>query len=262
MHKTKYEFDGEKYKAASKHQKYLGMKIVKELNLYGAESILDLGCGDGALTQELANLVPQGLVLGIDASEGMLAEAKKIKQHNLKFQCMDINAMNFSREFDLIFSSSALHWVKDHTCLYHNALQALKPGGIIYFSFAGAGTCETFIRVIKTVMLDYPHYFKDFEWPWYMPDIQEYEKLVRQQIISEVNIWPTNADRNMTENEMIRWIDQPVIVPFLIPLPEHQRPIFRDQVVETMLQQTRRDEDNYFETFRRINVFARKLNGK
>lgn len=64
----KFEFDGEKYKNASSHQKEWGTRIISELTFTGAETILDLGCGDGRLTKQLADLVPEGKVLGIDAS--------------------------------------------------------------------------------------------------------------------------------------------------------------------------------------------------
>lgn len=72
------EFDGEKYRSASKHQKEWGSRIISELKLDGDEHILDLGCGDGVLTEQLANLVPNGLVVGIDASQGMIDTAKKL----------------------------------------------------------------------------------------------------------------------------------------------------------------------------------------
>lgn len=60
-----FEFDGEKYKKASKHQKEWGNSLISELSLNGNEQILDLGCGDGSLTEQLAQLVPNGSVLGI-----------------------------------------------------------------------------------------------------------------------------------------------------------------------------------------------------
>ena len=72
-----YEFDGEKYKQASKHQKEWGNNLISQLHLCGNEVVLDLGCGDGVLSEQIAQLVPQGKVIGIDASYGMLQTAKK-----------------------------------------------------------------------------------------------------------------------------------------------------------------------------------------
>jgi ubiquinone/menaquinone biosynthesis C-methylase UbiE len=64
-----YEFDANKYNVGSTHQKEWGKKIISELSIKGNESILDLGCGDGVLTKEMADLVPNGKVIGIDASK-------------------------------------------------------------------------------------------------------------------------------------------------------------------------------------------------
>ncbi len=63
-----FEFDAEKYKAASAHQKEWGRKLISGLNLTGSERVLDLGCGDGGITAQLAECVPDGMVVGIDAS--------------------------------------------------------------------------------------------------------------------------------------------------------------------------------------------------
>ena len=55
-----FEFDGEKYKKASKHQKEWGNDLIAQMRLRGDETILDLGCGDGVLTERLAQSVPGG----------------------------------------------------------------------------------------------------------------------------------------------------------------------------------------------------------
>ena len=124
-----YKFDGEKYKQASKHQKEWGNNLISQLHLCGNEAVLDLGCGDGVLSEQIAQLVPQGKVIGIDASYGMLQTAKKLECDNLSFVQLDINDMDFSDEFDIIFSNAALHWVLNHSLLLNHSFRALKQGG-------------------------------------------------------------------------------------------------------------------------------------
>ena len=137
-----YEFDGKKYKEASAHQKEWGAKLIQELPVSGTERILDLGCGDGALTSQLAALVtPHGSVVGIDASHGMIETAKAYQTENLSFDVRDINELNFENEFDIIFSNAALHWIKNHEVLLDKVFRALKRGGILRFNFAGDGNC-------------------------------------------------------------------------------------------------------------------------
>ncbi len=65
-----HEFDGKKYEKASDHQKGWGTRLIAELNLKGSERVLDLGCGDGSITAQIADFLPEVEVLGIDASAG------------------------------------------------------------------------------------------------------------------------------------------------------------------------------------------------
>ena len=158
-----FEFDGEKYKKASAHQKEWGGKIIAEFSFSGDEHILDLGCGDGVLTAFLADLVPAGRVLGIDSSKNMVDTARQLEKKNLQFELLDINAIHFTAAFDLIFSNATLHWILNHTRLLNNVYRALKPGGKVRFNFAAEGNCSNFFRVIRDVMADrqFSHFFRE-----------------------------------------------------------------------------------------------------
>lgn len=257
-----FEFDGEKYKNASSHQKEWANKILDELHFKGNEIILDLGCGDGTITNQLAEMVPAGKVVGIDASEGMIKTAlKDKKQSNVHFEQKDINEISYNEEFDFIFSNATLHWVKDHTKLLSNSFKALKNNGALRFNFAGDGNCSNFFKVIKQAMAEneYSQHFKDYSWPWFMPTIEAYEKLATEAEFSEIKIWGENADRYFENSEtMVKWVDQPSIVPFLKYIPEPKKDNFRKYVVEQMIKETKQENGTCFETFRRVNVKAVK----
>ena len=258
---SRFEFDGEKYKLASKPQKEWGNKLIAELELNGNEVILDLGCGDGFLSERLAALVPNGKVVGIDASIGMIQTAKKCEKDNLVFVCMDINEIDFTDFFDVIFSNATLHWVKDHERLLKNTLKALKTNGIVRWNFAGEGNCSNFIDTIKPVMNEnaYKEYFRNFEWPWFTPSIEEYEKIISNAGFSSVHIEPENADRYFSDSdEMIKWIDQPAIVPFIRCIPDEKKEDFRNTIIDRMIEKTMQPDGSCFEMFRRINVRAGK----
>jgi trans-aconitate methyltransferase len=240
-----FEFDGEKYKKASSHQKEWGKRIISELKLQGDERILDLGCGDGTVTAQLSQCVKNGFVLGIDASKGMI----------------DTADMNFNNEFDLIFSNATLHWIKDHSRLMDNCKRALKKGGLIRFNFAAHGNCIHFFKIIRETMAlnRYTQYFNKFEWPWFMPEMDDYTRLVEKCCFSEILVWGENADRYFPDAEsMAGWIDQPSLVPFLKYVPQNVKEGFRDRVVSKMLESTGQENGTFFETFRRINVYAVK----
>lgn len=256
-----FEFNGEKYKVASKHQKEWGSQLISELTLNGNEKILDLGCGDGTLTKQLSLLVPEGSVLGIDASLGMIDAAKNYVGNNLSFVQMDINTMAFNATFDIIFSNAALHWVKDHHRLLKNTFRALKLQGAIFWDFAGEGNCANFFEVIKETMAEvkYREFFCDFKWPWFTPSKSYYQKQVEAIGFSKVMVREENRDRYFSnEDAMIKWLDQPSLVPFMQCIPNEMKAVFRGDVIEKMLQKTMQSDGTYFETFRRIHVYALK----
>ena len=256
-----FEFNGEFYKQASKHQKEWGTKLISELTLKGDEHILDLGCGDGVLTEQLSELVPEGKAIGIDASIGMIQSAQKLESANLSFICLNINDIKFVNCFDVIFSNAALHWVENHQKILENSMIALKPNGVILWNFAADGNCSNFFDAIKTVMNMplYKNFFTEFTWPWYMPTKEEYTNLVDNAGFKHFNVLDENADRYFQNNEeMIKWIDQPSLVPFIQHIPSHKKDGFRKTVIEMMINKTKQPDGRCFETFRRIYVKAIK----
>ena len=256
-----YEFDGNTYRKFSAHQKEWGNKLIGELTFQGNERILDLGCGDGVLTSQLAEQVPAGEVIGIDASHGMIETAKGYTRDNVKFLVMDINNLDFDSTFDVVISNATLHWVKNHSAMLEKVYTILNNDGIIRFNFAAEGNCSHFYKVIREVMAleYYTLYFTDFEWPWYMPPLDTYKELLDRLPFREKRVWGENADRYFPDVENLTgWIDQPSIVPFLKHVDQADKQGFRDMVVRRMVEQTYQQNGTYFETFRRINVFARK----
>lgn len=258
-HPRPHDFDGAKYAKASEHQKEWGAKLIAELGLDGSERVLDLGCGDGALSARIAELVPNGEVVGIDASPGMIEAARANLRPNLSFELMDIDALAFSERFDVVYSNATLHWVTDHRRLYRNVSSILNCGGRIRFNFAGDGNCSHFFAVVRQAMSrdDFAAAFADFEWPWYMPSVEEYSELVESCDIAGARVWGENADRFFPDVEtMTAWIDQPSLVPFLEAIPAGLAGRLRDFVVARMVEETRQPNGECFETFRRINLFA------
>jgi trans-aconitate 2-methyltransferase len=257
-----HEFNGEAYKKASDHQKEWGNKIIDEFTLKGNECILDLGCGDGVLTAQLAELVPNGFVLGIDSSQGMIEVAQKLRRPNLEFKLQDIDSFNYNETFDLIFSNATLHWIKNHSRLLEYTFRGLRKNGKARFNFAADGNCFHFFKVVKEaiVMPQFVQYFKSFSWPWYMPTIAEYERLTGQSQFIDAKVWGEVADRIFPDKEaMIKWVDQPSIVPFLEHIPIEDSSSFRNHVVQKMIDATLQADGKCFETFRRINFSGRKL---
>lgn len=245
-----YNFNVEKY------------KMIKGLDLEVKDKVLDLGCGDGVLTKNLSIKVPMGKVIAIDASEGMIDAAKKLKGSNLQFKLMNINDMKFKEKFDLVFSNQALHYIKDHNKLLNNCNEVLNYKGKIRFSFAGEGNCHNFYDIIKETINEkkYSIYFENFEWPWYTPSMSEYKNLIyKTKNFKNIEIYCENEDRYFNnEEKLIKWIDEVSIVPFIDVLPQRMKKGFRNNIISKMIQNTNQDNGTYLETFTRINVLAQK----
>ena len=161
----------------------------------------------------------------------------------------------------MVFSNATLHWIKDHKRLLRNAGRALREGGRLRFNFAGQGNCAHFFSVIREAMSldEFAAHFAGFDWPWYMPSVEEYSALMDGSGLDSRRVWGENADRYFQDApEMIKWIDQPSLVPFLAHVPDGMKPRFREYVIKKMIAETQQDDGRCFETFRRINVSARK----
>src|SRR5262245_23628710 len=188
---TPVEFDGQRYRQTSAHQKEWGSRLISELALRGDESILDIGCGDGILTAQLADRVPRGHVTGIDASAGMIETARTNQRPNLSFVRLDINATEYSAEFDVVFSNATLHWIKDHAKLLRLLHCSLDDGGTLRVNFAADGNCQTWFRVAHELIAsdEFREAFTGFEWPWFMPAIDEYQRLLADSPFTDFKVW-------------------------------------------------------------------------
>ena len=117
--------------------------VVRYLDPQPTDNILDIGCGDGVLTAQVASMVSQGSVLGLDASASMIEAAKrKSSSSNCTYRVQDCSAL-LSGMWDKVFSNAALHWImckpERRTSVFEAAMKALKPGGMFVFEMGGAG---------------------------------------------------------------------------------------------------------------------------
>jgi len=152
------------YAANSTVQQGWARELIAKLKLRGDEHILDVGCGDGKVTAEIARAVPRGCATGVDASRQMIAFAKKAfpatRNPNLTFRVMDARRLHslmgrdavWAPPFDIVFSNAALHWVDDHQAILRGAAAVLKPGGRLIVSCGGKGNAQDVFVALRPVM--------------------------------------------------------------------------------------------------------------
>src|SRR5271165_2947712 len=112
------------------------------------ERILDLGCGDGALTAKIAAAGAE--VVGVDSSPGMVAEAQRA---GLDARLILAEDLPFTSEFDAVFSNAALHWMHDQDAVLAGVFRALKPGGRFVAEMGGHGNIAAIAVALRAVCL-------------------------------------------------------------------------------------------------------------
>jgi len=146
----------------------LGMPVVDLLAPRPGERILDLGCGDGALTEKLAAAGCD--VVGADASAELVEAARA---RGLDVRLMNGETLTFDREFDAVFSNAALHWMRRPDVVIEGVHRALKPGGRFVGEFGGAGNVARIASALEAV-LDRRGYDGKAANPWYFPSADDY----------------------------------------------------------------------------------------
>ena len=134
------DWDGRRYDEVSGLQRWVADQALATLDLRGDERVLDVGCGDGRVTAELAARVPRGAVVGVDPSPRMLEVARtRIATPNLSFETGTAETLPYRAEFDVVVSFNALHWVDELEVALTRIRASLVDGGTAYLQLVCEG---------------------------------------------------------------------------------------------------------------------------
>jgi trans-aconitate methyltransferase len=159
----------------------LGSPVIELLAPQPSERILDLGCGLGQLTAQIAQSGAE--VFGLDNSPAMIEEARRSYPH-LPFREADAHDFDVAEPFDAVFSNAVLHWITEPNRVIECIARALKPKGRVVVEFGGKGNVRFLASAIETACR--LTLGETVAHPWYFPSIAEFATLLEHHGL-EVN---------------------------------------------------------------------------
>ena len=262
---TTFKWDAADYAKSSAVQQRWARELLAKLGLQGNERLLDLGCGDGKVTAEIASLLPDGAVLGVDNSPEMIELAQscfsETEYPNLSFQVVDALNLNFQNEFDVIFSNAVLHWVADHASVLRGVSDALKPGGRILLQMGGRGNATEVIAAMDKVvsMPEWRDYFVGFQFPYSFYGMEEYAEWLPQTGFAPVRVELIPKDMAHVDRSAFEGWLRTTWLPYIRRVSEEQQQEFLKQVVDVYLTANPASSDGVVHVqMMRLEVEAKK----
>lgn len=188
----------------------LGVEVLDRLDLTGDETVLDAGAGTGAVSQVLAQRVPRGKVIALDAAPQMVAFATERFAGSPNVEVVQADLYDFDlggRKVDAVFSTATFHWVKDHDALWRNLRGVMNDGGRLVAQCGGAGNIESVLCVVNPLgeQAPYSEYIGGWQ-PHHFAGPEETEAKLRAAGFAEAEAWleprpvyPENLGKHLRE---------------------------------------------------------------
>lgn len=228
------------YATHSKGQAIWAKELIEKIALRGDESILDVGCGDGKITDYLSTLT-SGEVVGIDLNTDMIAFAKnRFKRPD--FQQMDAQSILFEDRFDVVFSNAALHWASNHDAVVRGVYKALKSGGKAILQMGGYGNAKDVFSALDKLMQNYTTYFEGFESPYTFCSDSQYDCMLSQAGFSRYRAELIPKDMIHDSIDAFRGWLETTWFPYIRCIPESEQSAFVEEWMKTYLEMFPSDE--------------------
>jgi trans-aconitate methyltransferase len=235
-----------------------GEELVNLLAPKPGERILDMGCGTGQLTAEIAKSGAE--VMGIDSSPEMISQAES-NYPALRFELADATRFRTPEPFDAVFSNAALHWIKDAGAAVATTAAALKPGGRFVAEFGGKGNVRTLVEALTAVCNEIGGGSRVDANPWYFPSLAEYATLLEAdglEVTSGVLFDRPTLLEGGTAG-LRNWMEM-FLKAALQTMPASARSEFLERLERRLAPALFRD-GHWIMDYRRLRVIAFKVNG-
>ncbi|KAI7207691.1 S-adenosyl-L-methionine-dependent methyltransferase [Hortaea werneckii] len=174
-----------KYQSAASFVPKLTTTVLSYLDIQPNDRMLDIGCGDGQLTSQIAQATTQGHVLGLDASSSFITTANELHSSpNCSYRLQDCTALSASSDaveagsWDKVFSNAALHWIlrpqTTRANVFHEIHRALKPGGTFVFEMGGKGNVAEIHSAFTAALVHAGLSIEEAReaCPWFFPSVE------------------------------------------------------------------------------------------
>jgi trans-aconitate methyltransferase len=217
------------------------------------ERILDLGCGTGHLTAQIAAAGAE--VVGIDRAPSMIEEARR-NYPGLRFALADARDFTFEEPFDAVLSNAVLHWVRPPEAAVACVRRALKPGGRFVAGFGGKRNVQQIVAALSEASRAAGG--DAYADPWYFPGVAEYAAVLEahglEVVFASLFDRPTPLEG---EEGMRHWVAM-FANDLLARIAEDRREAFMRKV-EDRLRPSLYREGTWFADYRRLRVVARRV---
>jgi SAM-dependent methyltransferase len=243
-------WDPERYARNARFVSDLGAPVVELLAPRAGERILDLGCGDGALTAKLAAMGCH--IVAIDASAPQIEAARQL---GLDARVMDAENLTFANEFDAVFSNAALHWMRNPDKVIAGVHRALKSNGRFVAEMGGHG-CVAKIKTALVAALNRRGIDGEAASPWYFPPVEDYSQRLKSAgfAIAYIALIPRPTP---LPGDVTAWLET-FAESFTAPLPAADRSAFLAEVQEALRPQLCDAQGHWTADYVRLRFSATK----
>jgi SAM-dependent methyltransferase len=235
----------------------LGASLLDLLKAQPEERILDVGCGTGHLTAQIASA--GAICIGIDRSHDMIRQALENYPH-LQFQVMDAREITFAESFDAVFSNATLHWITDPERVVAGIARSLRPGGRFVAEFGGKGNRAQFLAAASRAWT-HAGVAGPMPLPWFYPSLAEYAALLERHgfEVTDAALFDRPTPLDDGERGLRNWIEMFGDV-FLETVSGSQREQFVADV-EREARPTLFRGSQWIMDYRRLRISATRISG-
>ncbi|AXC13181.1 Trans-aconitate 2-methyltransferase [Acidisarcina polymorpha] len=259
------EWKASDYARISALQHAMAEEALSLIELNGAEQVLDVGCGNGKTTSEIAARVPRRRVVGVDFSADMIAFANAHHDAgllpNLTFSVADARHLPFSEEFDLVVSFNALHWIPNQIQALKSIHKVLRAKGRAQLRLVPKGERKSLEDVIEETRLSprWMEHFKTFHDPYLHLTPGQYAELAEQSGFEIRRLQTVAKAWDFESRAAFLAFGSVTFVEWTQHLPEDDRQAFVEDVLDRY-RQVAADEpgqENYFRFYQMDILLAR-----